>query len=161
MQNKILAFFLFACLKSYSQTNDSCDLWSQKPYHKTIDTLTVIVKFLGTVEDRYEHIIKSNDSAFAFYKKIQKRFNLLDKLLFQPVECNKIYSYPNSYKKKYGTKLYHKANKNGVYEDIEIGSLLEIKCIRFNRTYKDSPELITIITEIKILNTSSPVMVPR
>ena len=142
------------------QVKDSCNVWESKTYYKSIDTIKVIVKFVGTAEGRYEHIISSTDPCFAFYKTLQKKYNLLDELMFQPIGCNKIFSYPNSYKKSYGTKLYHKPNSSGVYEDIKEGRLIEITCIRYNRTYKDIPELITIITAIKLLEETLPVIPP-
>jgi len=160
--NKVILFlFLIFGIRANGQIKDSCDIWSNKPYYNTIDTIKTVVKFVGTTESRYEHVVSSKDPCFAFYIALQKKYNLLDGLMFQPIGCDKIYNYPNSNKKEYNTKLYHKHNDSGVYEDIQDGRLIEITSIRFNRTYKDYPELITIITDVKILDSYIPIKVPK
>lgn len=78
---------------------------------------------------------------------------------FKLLNCDTGYCYPFVDKRKYDYKLFHRKNKKGQYEDwIPDKQLVELTIVRYNRYFPQGNELITIVTDIKPLDSILPVM---
>ena len=154
---KILVCLVFLILivfkKSLAQSKDSCDIWKNYigSINKKFDTVKVNIRYLAVTENIYHHPYSSSDKNSQFYQSLERRFNgLTISLEFELVDCNsRGYNYPIAYNKKYDYKLFHRKNKDGKYEDWDVGQILQITLVRYNRYFEDGKELITIVTEIK------------
>lgn len=69
-----------------------------------------------------------------------------------------IVSSPFVYKPKYDFTLFPRKNKQGKYQNWPEGQVVELTLVRYNRYFEDGKELITIVTDIKPLDSILPVM---
>lgn len=130
----LLLIFLFELLflfPSKGQSNENCNLSNIIPptSNNSIDTFSINVIYTATNMDFLKY---TKDD---YYKNLRIKYNIYDLLDFKlETNCENGYYLPIVDKKKYDTKLYHKKNENGKYEDwVQYSPKLKLKCIRFNK----------------------------
>ncbi len=153
MKKYLLSILVLSSFTSaaFAQT-DTCCLW--KNYTRTrnqkFDTVTIEVKFLGVIENEHHHPYPKSDKNNLFYQELEKKYKGLPlSLEFEMEECDCGLYYPFIYKPKYAYTLFHRKNRQHLYEDWVKGQRLVLTIVRYNRYFDDGKQLIILITDIK------------
>lgn len=156
----VTASFFALLNTSFCQMVDTCSIWNgyTRVHHNKYDTIKVRVKYLGINENIYHHPYPKSDKDNQFYGSLQKKYILKLCLGFEMIHCDRGYCYPLVYKPKYDFTLFPRKNKQGKYQNWPEGQVVELTLVRYNRYFEDGKELITIVTDIKPLDSILPVM---